>query len=314
MTAPQNRSDDELALARAMFPETAALLDRALERNGGADPLSALDAVLDEAAGALPRVGFSAAAAPAAPGQSADAPTGPAASRSGGAGDRAGETRGEPGASRASGPADADVEGRAIATIARMRRLFEPLGLPVPEPEAFVAAGVDPAVLAAAVAADPTLEIVAAPHGIGAEAWDAAFRSVQGPELVFASEVRDGFAQLDRLPGGVPSVGVPLAFGRRIEWSLRAIPADSRPAVLGLSHAHGPHPTVAEMLALQLGRFAEAGALVDPGTFTWLDGHIGGGKLAARHVYDAGEHAIRLSAREVGSQGPHMGARPPAGS
>lgn len=322
MTAPQERAADELALARAMFPDLAARLDRALERNGGADEQAALDRVLDAAAATLPQVGFSSGVAVPGAGASAGiAAARPSESPDSNPGRKTVDipgtlspATGAAGPSSSAGAPDADsiAEGRAIAAIARMRRLFEPLGLPVPEPEAFVAAGVDPARIAAAIAADDTLEIVAAPHGIGADAWDAAFRSVSGPELVLASEVRDGFVQLDRVPAGVPSVTVPMAFGRRIDWTLRAIPAGPRPAVLGLSHAHGPHPTVAELLAIQIARAAEAQAFIDAGTFTWLDGHIGGGKLAARHVFDAGENAIRLSAREVGSQGPHLGARSPA--
>jgi len=64
---------------------------------------------------------------------------------------------------------------------------------------------------------------------------------------------------------------------------------------------------------LQLTRAAAGEAPLDGGaggaSFTWLAGELAGGGLAARHVWDASEGAIRVSSREIGSQGPHLGAR-----
>jgi hypothetical protein len=67
------------------------------------------------------------------------------------------------------------------------------------------------------------------------------------------------------------------------------------------------------MLMLQLSRVVAGEPLVDATSFTWLAGVLAGGKLAARHVYDEAEDTVRITCREVVSQGPHLGARPPVG-
>ena len=267
----------ENELARAMFPDLAGALDAALARHGVDQPEAAFDAALAEAVDALPSAGFG-----------------------GGAGTGEGGD-GFPG------------EERLIAGIGDATRAFAPAGISVPEPEAFVAAGVDVAAIASALNRDPKLVPVIAPHGLAADEWIAAFAAVRdAPGVLFASEILRDFALLSDPPKDIPVVLAPGSAGTPTAWTLRAIPAGAGPAVLGLSQAHGPHPTLGEMLALQLTRASVGLAPVDRGTFTWLDPVIGGGRLAARHVYDAGEATIRISAREIGSQGPHQGARPPA--
>ena len=277
MSGAQDRGIDGIELARGMFPELAVALDAALARNGAQDPDAALDRALDAGAAGLPSAGF-------------------------GAGGAAGAESGE----------SAPEEQRLLAAITAADRAFAAVGLRAPEPEAFVAAGIDPGALGAALRRDPGLVPVVAPHGLGTAGWRAAFHdAADAPGLLFASEIERDFALLDAPPAGEPAVRGEAADGTPIAWTLRAIPGTESPAVLGLSHAHGPHPSLGEMLALQLVRAAAQEPPVDRGAFTWLDPRIGGGRLAARHVYDAEEGAIRISAREIGSQGPHLGARPP---
>lgn len=100
---------------------------------------------------------------------------------------------------------------------------------------------------------------------------------------------------------------------KAVRWTLRLIPAGTAPALMGLSFAHGPHVSLPEILMLQLMRASAGETPLDATSFTWLAGSLAQGKLAARHVYDATEDAIRITCREVVSQGPHLGARPPIG-
>ncbi|UOQ58679.1 hypothetical protein MUN78_07615 [Leucobacter allii] len=190
------------------------------------------------------------------------------------------------------------------------------IALDLPEPEAFAAAGADFAALGAALDADPTLEPVPAPAGLGADGWRRLFAGAAdagggGIRLVAASELEREFARLDRAPGA-PAARVAVRSGSRdVAWSLRLVPAGLAPAVLGLSHAHGPHATLPELLMLQLMRVVRGEPPIDARSFTWIAGTLGGDRLAARHVYDAAERTVRLSTREPANQGPHLGARPP---
>ncbi|CAG7595361.1 hypothetical protein LEUCIP111803_00039 [Leucobacter soli] len=284
-----SRERDRLRLSRALFPALAASLDAALERatGFGAAPSAAFDTRLDAEA----------------------------AERFAGAG--LAELSGRAGGSRLE---------RAFLTVGVIvRECFEVPGLALPEPESFAASGVDLARLAELLEADPALAPVPAPHGLGAEAWQAAFRAASlrpgspfaadpGP-LVLAAEVAREFGLLDLAPSD-PGGQVPVAQNTATGavWTLRLIPASPEPETLGLNFTHSaPHATLPEMLMLQLMRAIEGEAPLDGGdgrgSFTWLAGMLAEGRLAARHVYDAG--SIRITAREIGSQGPHLGARSP---
>lgn len=300
-------SRDALRLTRALFPELAAEIDAARSRNGSESPADggeALDAWIDR---------------------------------------RAEELRASGGAGSALDALEALDGGaareRLVAAFAAAREAFAPAGLSVPEPEAFADAGVDLDALGELLAADPELVPVPAPHGLGAETWLALFRAAaaraaasgagalatgshaptasqgardertEGAEaLVLASEVGRDFAELDRVAD--PSAPV---LGAAPAWTLRLIPAGPRPEVLGLSFAHGPHPSLPEILTLQLMRIVRGEDPLDAESFTWVAGLLAGGRLAARHVYDAGESVVRITAREPGNQGPHLGARRPRG-
>lgn len=266
--------DDAPRLSRALYPELARELDRALARasEGPRSAAADFDARLDAAADAR----FAAS----------------------GLGELVGSEGG-------------DRLARAFASARRVagELLGEAVGLP--EPEAFSAAGVDLAALARHLEEDPGLVPVPAPQGLGAGAWLTAFvRAAELPEsafigdsaghsgeepLVFAAEVQREFAALDGVAGS---------------WTLRLVPAGQEPSLLGLNFSHGgPHVSLPEILMLQLMLAVEGEEPIDRGSFTWLSGELAAGRLAARHVFDAGR--IRITAREVGSQGPHLGARPP---
>lgn len=280
---------DRLCLSRALFPDLAERLDAALAEAqesipGGVSRTAGFDARLDAEAAAM----FAGA-----------------------------------GLAGLAGSAGGARLQQAFASAGEAVRAFFPgVGLVLPEPEAFEAAGVDLSRLAGLLAADPMLVAVPAPHGLGPEAWRAAFRRAAAAPVGFfsevdaagepqeplalASEVLREFEALDRMPAEQEPVGR--------AWTLRLVPAAQQPAILGLNFAHGgPHVTLPEMLMLQLMRAVEGATPLDGGdgrsSFTWLAGSLADGRLAARHVFDAG--AIRITAREVGSQGPHLGARPP---
>lgn len=197
---------------------------------------------------------------------------------------------------------------RLRAALSRARRSLAGTSLVPPEPEAFTTAGVDWTSLSASLEEDPSLEAVVAPFGLGARTWRELFTG--GASLALASEVAREFEMLDTAPTeGVISEG--------IVWTVRLIPATPAPPLLGLNYSNSePHVALPEMLMMQLVRIGDEAPLLDGGdgrsSFTWLSGTIGGGRLAARHVYDAAENVIRITAREVGSQGPHLGARNPA--
>ena len=281
-TAPRHR-EDRTALARALFPDLAEQLDAAYARH--ADPAGVaagtglagadgLDAWLDAEAARL----------------------------------RAGDLSG----AAFAGLGDERVRHRFEAAFELAARVLSRLGLSVPEPEEFEAAGVDLAALGAACAAEDRLTPVPAPHGLGAEDWRALYAG--DPELLLASEIVRDFAELDRVAEpGIPRVSEVDARGRSLSWTLRLIPADEAPPLLGLAHASGPHPSLPEMLLLQAMRAAAGETPVDQRSFTWLAGTLGGGALAARAIYDDAERAVRVSSRGVSNQGPHLGARPPVG-
>lgn len=191
-------------------------------------------------------------------------------------------------------------------------------GLTLPEPEEFWAAGADRATLARALMVDPTLLPVPTPYWLGASRWVAAFRAAArqpgsplalAAPLVIAPDVVRSFGELDRVPDGVPAVQTP----EGVAWTLRLVPAGAAPPKLGVNHLVAPHVAAPEMLQLQLMRLAASEELVDQQSFTWLAGVFEGERFAARHLYDVGERSVRLNSREIGNQGPHLGARPPVG-
>lgn len=224
------------------------------------------------------------------------------------------------------------------ATASNFERAFraaraagELLGVQLPEPESFAAAGVDLAHLGALLLADPDLLPVPTPYGLGADAWRAAFRreasggsrsltvTPERPDaLMIAAEALTEFTLLDACEdAAVPTV---IETGRTtgsagstapVTWSLRLVPAGAKPSVLGLGFSHGPHVTLPEILMIQLMRSTQDEPLIDASSFTWLAGALNDGRLAARHVFDESEGVIRVNCREVGNQGPHLGARPP---
>ena len=277
----QQTTGGRLALVRALCADIAAEVDEAFEAHGGGSPEAAFDAEMDRQ---IEQV--------------------------------------LPGSARFA-LADEQAALRWDAVFQRAERAAEMLGSRVPEPELFHAAGVDFAELHDLLAQHPQLEPVVAPFGLGADAWQRAFEhSNTGTHLLLAPEALREFAALDLAPE-TPTVTTTAGVGAgystspshspssSVRWSMRLIPASPSPSLLGLSFAHGPHVTLPEMLMLQLTRVLGGEDPVDRATFTWLAGSIAGGRLAARHVFDSAEQAVRVNCREPHSQGPHMGARPP---
>lgn len=167
-----------------------------------------------------------------------------------------------------------------------------------------------------ALQADPSLRAVLAPVGLGPDPWFAVFReTAHAPSLYLSREVIDEFVLLEwpEHRGSIPALPIAERSGEASPayWTLSLIPSGDEPPLMGHNHLRGPHPLIAEMLTLQLIRAREGADPLDAQTFTWLEGRLGEGRLAARHVYDPTEHTIRVSTREWAQQGPHQGARPP---
>lgn len=200
--------------------------------------------------------------------------------------------------------ADSDVISNAFNVA---RETF--IDLRVPEPEHFLLQGLDLEHLLGLNKECEQLTLVLAPHGLGAGAWQNIIEraSAKKISLQVAREVATEFALLDRVQeSSLKQVTI-----ANVAWSLRWIPSAPAPEAIGLNHASGLHPSVAEMLSLQATRLARGADPLDQNTFTWMAGTISGGRLAARHVYDGAQKKVVISSREVGNQGPHMGARPP---
>ncbi|MDI6023219.1 hypothetical protein QBL02_06635 [Leucobacter sp. UT-8R-CII-1-4] len=213
---------------------------------------------------------------------------------------------------------DAAIAARFDTAFAKARAAAALLGLDVPEIESFEAAGVDLEGLADAIVEDPTLVPVVAPHGLGEQRWVNAYARLGKPSLLISDEASKEFELLDSVqqpaPPTIRLVDTANESTRQtVTWTLRLIPAAAAPPLLGLSFANGPHVGLSEMLMLQLMRAVAGEPPLDATTFTWLAGVLAAGRLAARHVYDASEDTIRITCREVVSQGPHLGARPPIG-
>lgn len=212
---------------------------------------------------------------------------------------------------------DGQEAARLKAGFENAKRVASWGGLRVPDPEEFWAAGADQAKLSRALMADPNLAVVPTVYGLGANGWTslyrAAARTATSPlslvaPIVLAPEVAGEFELLDQPPHGTPFVVV-----KDLRWTLRLVPAAETPSLIGLSHAHGPHPTLPELLMLQLGLVAASEPLIDTRSLTWASGTLSGGKFAARVLFDETERSVRVNTRETGNQGPHLGARPPIG-
>ena len=275
-------SGNEARLARLLFPDLADELDRAHAEGsraaGGTAPASGAEAMLDAAA---------------------------LAARQGDLGQAA----------------FSSIDGLEAVRFTRGFELAREVAgwrdLRVPEPEEFWAAGADHAALARALMADASLAVVPTIYGLGSDGWVALFRaaarqpssplSLAAP-LILAPEVTAEFELLDAVPRGVAAVQ-----GGEVSWTLRLVPATPKPPLVGLSHSHGPHPALPEILMLQLMHVAAREPLLDGSSFTWVHGTLSGGRFAARELFDTSERSVRVNTREVGNQGPHLGARPPIG-
>ncbi|MFV0433539.1 MAG: hypothetical protein ACK5LO_06150 [Leucobacter sp.] len=316
--AEYDASEDRVRLARAFFPDLAAELDRALALHGN-EPHDDLDALIDahlRAGGVSSGVGRGVSAAD----EGAENPS-----------------RAELAAEGFVGIADAATGDRLRQAFIRTRTVVGWIGLGLPEPEAFAAAGVDLPRLGSALTASSTagteLAPVIAPYGIGSAGWYGLFecaeqRGLLGkeaaadpapdadapprtpePPLRIAAEALREFALLDR----APNPETPVVTEAGVAWTLRLVPASPAPPVVGLSYEHGPHASLPEILMLQLTRSVAGEPPLDTASFTWLAGPLAGGRLAARHVYDTSERVVRVNCREVGNQGPHLGSRRPVG-
>ena len=206
---------------------------------------------------------------------------------------------------------DAGARDRVLNAFEVVREVLRDSSIELPAPESF-AANVEFERVAELLgpSTSAALAVVPAPHGIGLSGWRELYQlsAQRFPEklnsnepLIVGSEAEREFALLDaRLDGATTS-----------SWTLRLVPATPAPGLLGLNFEHGPHVTLPEMLMLQLMRITSGAEPLDQASFTWIAGALVGGKLAARHVYDVADRAVRISCREIGNQGPHLGARPP---
>ncbi|MEB4614096.1 hypothetical protein [Leucobacter sp. M11] len=205
---------------------------------------------------------------------------------------------------------DTSAGERLRDAFARASEVALALGVFLPEPESFFVAGVP-----RGEPADGDLP-VPAPHGLGLAGWQRLFSgsSPSGwPRLVCSTEVVRWFAALDAVPA--PDAAIPPLRGRpgQPRWTLRWLPADPAPPEVGRpfqAARPGEHPSLPELLMLQAMRVVRGEPLLDPHGFTWLAGALPDARFAARHGADPARGAIRISTRDRGDQGPHIGTRP----
>lgn len=261
-------------LLRNLFPDLAQQLDRALEHSGAVDGTEGFEASLGDAVGVFQQ---------------------------------------RHAALAWHDVADEAARGAVLASFEAVHGVLRDSGFALPAPESF-ASIVDLDLFAERY--HPGLAVVPAPHGIGLEGWQRLFELAAARQphrldarepLIVASEAVREFGVLESQRAEPAVTGS--AAG--VRWSLRLVPAGPAPALLGLNYEHGPHVTMPEMLMLQLMRITSGEEPLDQASFTWIAGGLSGGKLAARHVYDAADLAVRVSCREIGNQGPHLGARAP---
>ncbi|MBP1325129.1 hypothetical protein JOF28_000361 [Leucobacter exalbidus] len=211
--------------------------------------------------------------------------------------------------------ADEAARDAVLGAFALVRDVLRDSDIELPAPESF-AGLVDLGAVADRFEAG--LTPVPAPYGLGLDSWQGLFQRAaeQHPEqldprepFVIATEAVREFGLLGDVTAG-PFIDA--SSGRPgVRWTLRLVPDGAAPALLGLNFDHGPHVTLPEMLMLQLMRVTAGLAPLDHASFTWLAGGLAAGKLGARHVYDVADRAVRISCREIGNQGPHLGARTP---
>jgi hypothetical protein len=213
------------------------------------------------------------------------------------------------------------------------QEVFERIGAPVPQAEDFTLAGTSWQRIAQILQA-PTddsaqlktecapahkqfgsLRLVIAPHGIGFDEW----RDLFSPEirLSVARDVLEEFEQVDHYvssPQGEASMDPPTVvtqgrYGQPVIWGARLIDCSLSPSELGKNWFSAKHPTLPELLSIQLGLLRSGEPLIDPHTFTWLDARVSHAQRAVRHSFDSREKTIRISSRDLGQQAPHQGSR-----
>lgn len=275
-------SDQQQAtnLVRHLFPDLAHRLDHALESSGAVDGAAAFEASLGQAVGDFQQ---------------------------------------RHAALAWHDVTDESARSAVLASFEAVQAVLRGSELELPAPETFVSI-VDLARFPARY--QPGYTVVPAPHGLGLEGWQRLFQlaaarhphRLDGREpLIVASEAVREFALLESQHTGPAVTGIYAGHSSGVRWTLRLVPSGPAPAVLGLNYEHGPHVSLPEMLMLQLMHIGSGAEPLDQASFTWIAGDLSGGKLAARHVYDAADLAVRVSCREVGNQGPHLGSRAPIG-
>ncbi|MHA3683235.1 hypothetical protein ACXR2T_11930 [Leucobacter sp. HY1910] len=222
---------------------------------------------------------------------------------------------------------DTGARTQVLDAFKAAREALRGSSIELPAPESFAALVSFDRVtelLGADAEAGAGMAVVPAPHGLGIEGWRDLFRLVAQRQphrlnpsepLIVSSEAEREFERLDGVCAvgaeGLTAVAGTAGPDSGVQWSLRLVPAAPAPALLGLNFEHGPHVTLPEMLMLQLMRITTGDEPLDQASFTWIAGELAAGKLAARHVYDVADRAVRVSCREIGNQGPHLGARTP---
>lgn len=206
------------------------------------------------------------------------------------------------------------ASGAAMSNAFRaMESITQHIGIELPEPEDFLAAG------ASLQHPDPdsasTLVPVPAPHGMGAAQWLRVFDGASGggrPSLTFSTEVTRWFAALDRIGSlDAPSVVVRERIGL-VVWTLRWIPGSVAAPLYGQPFRadwKSRYPTLPELLALAAIRHVAREAPIDTRSFTWLCGDLPLRSFAARYTHDILTDTIRISTRERSDRGAHIGTR-----
>ncbi|WP_217133399.1 hypothetical protein [Leucobacter chinensis] len=205
-----------------------------------------------------------------------------------------------------------DPGARLNVSLAGAETIARVLGIGVPEPERFFAAGLSPA--APNDGDMGPLVPVLAPHGLGLARWRRvlAASSAEAPlALECSTEAERWFAALDVAPGRPGETVTVRERHGRVDWSLRWLPAAAAPPLVDVEHsAATSHPSIAELLTLAVRAAATGAPQLDQHHFTWIAGTLPGPALAARYTFDAPCNTIRVGTRVRADRGRHVGIRP----
>ncbi len=222
-------------------------------------------------------------------------------------------------------------------------RLFARIGITPPDVDTIVNSGIDFVYLGHEYQHMKTegLEprLVLAPYGLTVDHWKELYKKLEDDPIVNPipasgkeedKRIRDGGLHIDnrvainwtelamQIPKATLAIKSPISNASHPTnlWTLRLIPATDRPQILGTSHnQYAPvivqHTTIPEYLSLQASLLQDCQALVDPHTWSWLDGTYNGGTTAPGGGWSSAGGWVNVGWCKTDDKHDELGTRPP---